>query len=108
MMLFVLKYFSPKWVRGFAFFPFIFVKEKKDKYDLFFINHEKIHLRQQLEMLLIGFYIVYFVEFLIRLLVSRNWMKAYVSISFEKEAYQNEKNLDYLKKRSFWSFVKYF
>ena len=33
--------------------------------------------------------------------------KAYYAISFEREAYANEKDLNYLKKRSFWSFFKY-
>jgi hypothetical protein len=32
---------------------------------------------------------------------------AYRNISFEKEAYLNEKDPDYLKKRSFWAFKKY-
>ena len=38
-----------------------------------------------------------------------NWNinEAYHAISFEREAYKNEKDLDYLKKRSFWSFLRY-
>jgi hypothetical protein len=33
--------------------------------------------------------------------------KAYYNISFEREAYANENNIDYLKTRTFWCFVKY-
>ena len=47
----------------------------------------------------------YLIEFLIRLLVKRNWMQAYFNISFEREAYENEKNLTYLRDRKFWFFL---
>jgi hypothetical protein len=33
---------------------------------------------------------------------------AYRNISFEKEAYTNEKDLNYLQSRSFWKFLNYF
>lgn len=62
-------------------------------------NHERIRGRQQLELLLIGFYLIYFVECI---------LKGYDRISFEREAYANESNMDYLKKRKFCNFVKYF
>ncbi len=68
------------------------------------INHERIHLRQQLEMGLILFYIWYFAEYLIRLVQYKKHYLAYLHISFEREAYQNEADLDYLKKRTFWAF----
>ena len=34
-------------------------------------------------------------------------MKAYMNISFEKEAYKNDSDFNYLKKRRFWAWVKY-
>lgn len=71
------------------------------------INHEKIHLKQQIEMFVIIFFIWYGIEFLIRLCITQNWMKAYFSVSFEKEAYGNEENLTYLRDRKFWNFLKY-
>lgn len=71
------------------------------------INHEKIHLKQQIEMLVIGFYLWYGIEFLIHFVTHKKWMKAYYAISFEKEAYQNEQNLDYIRNRKVWSFLKY-
>ncbi len=63
------------------------------------INHEKIHLQQQKELLLIGFYLAYIFEYLLNLYVFRNKKKAYRSISFEKEAYKNENNELYCKTR---------
>lgn len=68
------------------------------------LNHESIHGRQQVEMLLILFYVWYGIEFLIRKFGSGN---AYRNISFEREAYASEKDMEYLKNRNFWAFLKY-
>lgn len=106
-MIFIPFKFLPKWVRGLTFYPFILLAKKSDKNDVVFVNHEKIHLRQQIELLLIVFYLWYVVEFLVKWGIYRSWMLAYRNISFEREAYLYEKDLNYLKKRSFWSFIKF-
>ena len=49
----------------------------------------------------------YGIEFLIRLIQYKNRHKAYRNISFEREAYANEKDLDYLKSRPFWGFSRF-
>lgn len=108
MLLIVTNLLIRKGFTGIAIWPFIFVKRKELKSDTVFINHEKIHLRQQIEMLLIPFYIWYVLEFLVRLIQYKNRREAYLNISFEREAYENEKDLDYLKKRSFLRFLNYF
>ena len=90
-----------------AIFPFIFLKRKRLKYDKYLINHEKIHLRQQLELLIIPFFLVYVLEFAFRFMWLRKWKKAYVNLSFEREASKNENDLNYLKSRPFWNFVNY-
>lgn len=79
-------------IKGIAIFPFIFVRKNFTKDDVL-INHEKIHLRQQLELLIIPFYIIYLVEWI---------FKGYYGISFEKETYENQTDLDYLKKRRYY------
>lgn len=84
-------------IRGLAFWPFIFISSKT-KVDDVLINHEKIHLRQQIEMLIIPFYICYLIEY---------YKKGYINVSFEKEAYSNDKDLTYLKKRSIFAFLRY-
>jgi hypothetical protein len=104
---FFIKYFTPKKIRGIALFPFIIIRSKELKNRDFFIFHEKIHLRQQLEMLVLPFYIWYAVEFFIKLLHYKKFYLAYENISFEREAYTNENNLNYLKKRKFWNFINY-
>ena|SRR5690606_9774119 len=101
------KIFIPKGFRAIALYPFIFIKNKIDSEDLTFINHEKIHLRQQIEFLILPFYIWYGIEYLIRRMQYKSKIIAYRNISFEREAYQNEADLNYLKKRSFWRFLKY-
>lgn len=83
------------------------MKDKVLKNDKVLIYHEKIHYRQQMEMFVVPFFAWYLIEFLIRLLVKRNWMQAYFNISFEREAYENEKNLTYLRDRKFWFFLNY-
>ena len=107
MIVLVLKYLTPKGFRGITLFPFVLLVDKKDREDAVMMNHEKVHIRQQLEMLILPFFIWYGVEFLFRWMQCREKHLAYRSISFEKEAYANEKNLHYLKSRSFWRFLKY-
>ena len=107
MFLIVAKYLIPKGYRGMAVFPFVVVKYDFDKINRTFVNHEKIHLRQQLEMLILPFFIWYFLEYLIRLIQYKNKDLAYRNISFEREAYSNERDTTYLKNRSFFQFLNY-
>lgn len=73
------------------------------------INHEKIHTRQMLETLFIGFYLWYCIEYLIIRLfnLKDKQNNCYHEISFEEEAYNNDDNLDYLKNRKPYSWMKY-
>ncbi len=89
-------------------FPFMFLKYKNLKRNKVLVNHEKIHLKQQIELLVFPFFMVYCLEFLVRLLQYRNWKQAYRNISFEREAYEKERDLEYLDSRPFWSFMVYF
>lgn len=102
-----IKYFTPKNIGGISIFPFIIVENQDIKKDKIFINHEKIHIRQQLEMLIIFFYIWYGLEFLLLWLKYRDGFKAYKNISFEQEAYAHEQDLQYLKNRKLFSFINY-
>lgn len=80
--------------RGFkaiTLWPFVFYREEMNTVDW---NHEAIHGRQQIELLFVGFYLCYFVEWAV---------KGYDQISFEKEAYVNEANLEYLKGRRWFA-----
>lgn len=95
----------PKGFSGITLFPFIFLIDKNLKYNKTLIHHEKIHLQQQKEMFIIFFYIFYGIEWFIKLLKYKN--NAYLNLSFEREAYQNENNINYLKIRKPWAFLNY-
>lgn len=93
-------------VEGMALFPFILVKRADAGKEL--LNHEQIHLRQQLELGLVLFYILYLLEYFVRLILYRNHARAYFNISFEREAYSNQHDLEYLGKRKWFAFARYF
>ncbi|HJS00284.1 MAG TPA: hypothetical protein VJ780_05050 [Flavobacterium sp.] len=107
MFFIINKYLIPKGFRGLTAYPFVFLKYRIDKENPVFINHERIHLRQQLELLILPFFIWYFLEYLILLLKYNNKNHAYRNISFEREAYSNETDLDYLQNRKTFGFWKY-
>lgn len=83
-------------------------------------NHEMIHVEQQLDFVggneklyVLGgiiFYMVYFIEWLIKLIISGftlGKVKAYRSISFEQESYRNEKDFKYRDNRKRFCWIKY-
>jgi hypothetical protein len=107
MFVIVSRYLIPKGFGGLTVFPFIIVGTKAHRSQADFINHEKIHIRQQSELLVLPFFIWYFLEYFIRLIQYKNGNMAYKNISFEREAYANEDNLGYLKSRRFWDFLKW-
>lgn len=79
-------------------FGFVFVREgvKMKPYNY---NHKAIHSAQMRELLFVPFYIIYFVEWVYRLIKLRNFKKVYRAISFEREAYANQSNYHYLDNR---------
>ena len=93
---------------GITIFPFIFLTtnmKKDNKIDII-INHEKIHIRQQLELLIIPFYILYFLNYIINRCKGLDDNNAYLNIIFEKEAYNNQKDLDYLNTRKIFGWIR--
>ena len=68
------------------------------------MNHERIHSAQQREMLFVFFYMAYLAEWIMRLPMRGN---AYRNISFEREAYANQRNLDYLHTRPHYAWRYY-
>ncbi len=68
------------------------------------VNHERIHTAQMRELGYLPFYVIYLVEWLVRLMMRGN---AYSSISFEREAYKHEADFQYLEKRKHYAWAKY-
>jgi hypothetical protein len=94
-------------VSGMTLYPFILVAHRQLLKNKIFINHEHIHLRQQIELLIVPFYILYACNYLFNRVYYREHDNAYRNIVFEREAYANEANLQYLKARKLWAWRMY-
>lgn len=71
------------------------------------MNHERIHTEQWKELLWIGFLLWYVGEWIIRLFAFKGAKQAYRDISFEREAYQHDTDMDYIKNRKRFAFTRY-
>ena len=78
-------------------YPFIILNDECDHPVI--VNHEKIHLAQQRELWLIPFYVLYISYWIKGKIQGMTNQAAYMSIPFEKEAYANEKDFEYLDNR---------
>lgn len=101
-------------IAGITLWPFIILRERYNSSNYWknkakeIINHESIHIKQQGEMLIIPFYLLYGLSYLWNIIKYRDVKVAYRNIPFEKEAFANEKNYEYLTTRRFWAWTKYF
>lgn len=101
--------------------PYIFCKDANelDEKD---INHEAIHWEQQKELLIVGFYLLYLIFWIVevgRCIFdskrghdadrSKNgvFKRAYRSIAFEREAYNNQENLKYIEERKDYAWINF-
>lgn len=87
-----------------ALWPFIITTLPRGSMPLHVKRHEIIHLRQQIELLVIPFYIWYGLEFL--------WYRlrydaytAYRKIRFEREAWNHDHHCGYLRRRKPWNWL---
>ena len=91
-----------------AIYPVMIFRKQALKRSRIIINHEQVHFKQQLELLIIFFYPMYFLHYLFNLLRYRNHRQAYLQICFEREAYANERDLGYPKRRKAYAWIDYF
>ena len=110
--------------------PFILVRRNTwTQFTNNVLRHKRIHGRQQVEMLLVGaavaailfvfgckwwnllalplFFWLYGLEWMLGLFWFGNSKEANLNISFEREAYDNEQDADYLKKRRPFASIRY-
>lgn len=98
-------------IGGIALFPVVILREKyQNPEDKFWIrrskrviNHESIHFQQALELGVLPFYLLYLLEWLLKL--PFYGAKAYENISFEREAYANDHKMTYLKNRKRYNWI---
>ena len=120
-----------KGYKAITILPFIFARKSAKWLKDYVLNHETIHLRQQLEVLiasliiilamilifgiswwwmsasLLVYYAWYGLEWLVRLAICHDTNLAYKNIAFEQEAYLNEYDMTYLKNRKLFAWVEY-
>lgn len=117
--------------KAITIWPLVFARKKFRPLDDVTINHEGIHLIQQLEVIILSllvlaiivlslhlsllwlllslasYYILYCLEYVIRLCAYGRGHEAYRNISFEQEAFLNEKDFNYLIERKAFAWVKH-
>ena len=91
-------------VYAITLYPFIVCKEEPSQTT---INHERIHVMQQKELLILPFYLLYVFFWIINLLRYRDGQIAYANIPFEREAYQNHSDFNYLLNRKRYAWRNY-
>ena len=100
----ILSKFAPININAITLGPFVFsrgVLSERVK------RHETIHFQQYIETLFIGFLLIYLYDYIrsgFKLGFNRD---AYLNIRFEQEAYDNDSDVDYLKNRKHFAWLKY-
>lgn len=101
--------FNSKLVVAIALFPFVIMRKDLPKQiDVeMIIRHEAIHIRQQIELAVLFFYLWYGFDYLRNRIRGMNHYDAYYNIRFEKEARSNMHRIDYLSSRKAFAFRHY-
>ena len=95
-------------IGAFTVFPFIFVRDEAILNNENFIRHETIHLRQYIETLIVGMFIIGGLQyFYARVIRKMSKLDAYYFMSHEQEAHQNDEDPTYLSRRPFLASYKY-
>ena len=97
-----LSYFTPITIGAITIGPLVFSRGEMSEVTK---NHETIHWQQYIETGIIGFIFLYYLFYAINFLRYRDGELAYYMIPFEKEAYDNDNNLDYLETRKRYSWI---
>ena len=69
------------------------------------LNHEYIHTLQQRELLWIGFYLIYIIEWLYLIIRFKSAFRAYRNIHFEREAYIHQTDETYASTRQNYAWL---
>jgi hypothetical protein len=85
-------------------FGLIFCRKEYNPISRRALNHETIHTKQMIELLYIFFYLIYGLEWLIKLFFYGK--DSYRNISFEREAYSNDWDEGYPIKRKWFAWTK--
>ena len=91
---------------AFTIYPFI-IATKDEKQNPVLMNHETIHLKQEKELFLILFLILFYAHSFWILLTKLSVRKAYLLNMFEVEAYANKNDFSYSnnRKKFGWKYI---
>ena len=97
-----------KTARGMAVCGIFFIARSKEDLLPWLITHETIHVKQQRDLLIVGSYLLHFIEILIGYFILHlSWEETYRWCSNEQEAYRNQNDPHYLKNRKIFAQFKY-
>jgi hypothetical protein len=94
--------------RAAALWPFLIVRDQTEYKRPWLVNHERIHLAQNRDLLVLGSDILYLGEyFYARVILGKSKAECYYWLSAEQEAYLNQHDLGYLTRRPWGAQLKY-
>jgi hypothetical protein len=99
-----LSYLAPINIHAISFGVWVWCRSKLSEATR---RHEATHFQQQLEMLFVGQWLLYLAFWLWGLIKYRDGKKAYRESPFEREAYRNETDQEYLSSRPRYNWVRY-
>lgn len=101
------KHFPMKGFKALTILPFVFVR-RDCRLSVTDMRHETTHALQQLETLWLLFFVIYGLEFIIKYLICKfDSDRAYMSVSFEQEAYNHQDCFFYNKARGHFAWIQY-
>jgi hypothetical protein len=101
----ILSAVSPINVWAFSFGPFVWCEGEANER---LRNHETIHFQQQVELLFVLQWVLYMFFWLWGVIFGKgDSVDAYFHNPFEREAYDNDGNLEYLETRPFYNWLQY-
>ena len=99
----ILSYLAPIEIGAITIGPLVFSRgEMSDETK----NHEAIHWQQYIDCGILGFIVLYYAFYLWNWIKYRDGELAYFMIPFEKEAYDNDHNMNYLQERKRYAWLK--
>ena len=107
----------PRGYKAITLGPLIFVRKGTVLSDRD-VNHEAIHWEQYKETFIIGFFLVYVIEFILKFISPSftieekkdgrsYWDRVYYSLSMEREAYAHQDEPNYIKSRKHFAWIGY-
>ena len=102
----ILSKFAPIEIGAITLFCFVYSRGELSEETK---RHETIHFQQYLETLIVGFLLIYLYDYLYAAIIKRKGFTrdAYLAIRFEQEAWDKDKEINYLSKRKRFSWLAY-